>query len=224
MTPRKDALDPLDAVVDLGGIARKFLAERQRGRVLQMGSADLHDRIPALRLARQAAHASSQRRKQLHVHGARRGNVHRRREAVVRRLALVHMIVGVDRLLAAALARQDLVGASRDHFVRVHVRLGARAGLPDDERELAVEVAARDFRRGLLDDFGDLGIESADAGIHPRRGLLDEAERVDDLERHLLARSEREILDRALGLRAPIGVGRELRSVRSCRSRCGLRC
>ena len=55
-----------------------------------------------------------------------------------------------------------------------------------------------------------LGVEPADPRVHPRRGLLDEAERVDDLERHLLARAEREILDRALGLRAPISVGRDL--------------
>ncbi len=64
------------------------------------------------------------------------------------------------------------------------------------------------------------GIEPADAGIHPRRRLLDEAEGVDDLDRHLLARAEREILDRTLGLRAPIGSRRGPRSGRSCRFRC----
>ena len=117
------------------------------------------------------------------------------------------MVVGVDRLLAAALAGQDLVGAAGDHLIGVHVRLGARSGLPDDQRELVVEVAARDFGGRLLDRLGELGVEPADARIHPRRRLLDEAQRVDDLERHLLARAEREILDRALGLRAPIGVG-----------------
>src|SRR6185503_17357356 len=61
----------------------------------------------------------------------------------------------------------------------------------------------------LLDDFGDLGIEAADPRIHPRGRLLDEAERMDDLERHLLARAERKILDRALGLGAPIGIARD---------------
>ena len=40
-------------------------------------------------------------------------------------------------------------------------------GLPDDQRELAVEIAARDLRRGLLDRFGDLRIEPADAGHSP---------------------------------------------------------
>ncbi len=116
------------------------------------------------------------------------------------------MVVGVDRLLAAALAGQDLVGAAGDHFVGVHVRLGARPGLPDDQRELVVEVAARDFAGRLLDRLGELRLEPADARVDPRRGLFDEAQGVDDLERHLLARAEREIPDRALGLGAPICV------------------
>src|SRR6185437_5100372 len=89
-------------------------------------------------------------------------------------------------------------------------RLGARPRLPDDQRELAVEIAARDLARRLLYDLGDLRIEAAEPRIHPRRGLLDEAERVDDLERHLLFRPKREILDRALGLRAPIGIRGDL--------------
>ena len=53
-------------------------------------------------------------------------------------------------------------------------------------------------------------IEAADPRVHARRSLLDETERVDELERHLLARTEGEVLDRPLGLRAPIGVRRDL--------------
>src|SRR4029453_2505460 len=46
--------------------------------------------------------------------------------------------------------------------------------------------------------------------LHPRRRLLDEAQGVDDLERHLLAWPEGEIPDRTLCLRSPIGVRRDL--------------
>ena len=68
------------------------------------------------------------------------------------------------------------------------------------------------------------GVEQADPRVHPRRRLLDEAERVDDLDRHLLARAEREIADRALGLRAPIAVGRDLDRPEAVASRCGCSC
>src|SRR5206468_10071536 len=61
--------------------------------------------------------------------------------------------------------------------------------------------------RRLLDDFGDLGVEAANAGVDPRRRLFDETERMDDLERHLLLLAEGKVLDRALGLRPPISVG-----------------
>jgi hypothetical protein len=109
------------AIFDLRGIGREFLAERQRSRVLQMGAADLHDRIPPFRLVGQPLVHHLQRREQLHVHGLRRRNVHGRWEAVVRRLALVHMVVRMNRRLAAALAGENLIGSAGDHLIGVHV-------------------------------------------------------------------------------------------------------
>ena len=47
MHPRQHAFDPGDAVLDLRRIAGEFLAQRQRRRVLQVGAADLDDRVPA---------------------------------------------------------------------------------------------------------------------------------------------------------------------------------
>ena len=191
--PRHDPFDPVDAVGKLRSIAGEFLAQGQRRRVLQVGAADLDDRVPALRLVGQSFMHLPERGEQPLVNRSSRGDMHGRREAVVRRLALVHVVVRVDRLLAAAIATKDLVGAAGDHLIGVHVRLRARPGLPDDQRELAVEIAAGDFGGGLLDRLGKLRVEAADARVHPRRGLLDEAQRMDDLQRHLLARAEREI-------------------------------
>src|SRR3546814_15283113 len=57
------------------------------------------------------------------------------------------------------------------------------------------------FRSG-----GQARIESM-AAIHPRRRLLHDGQRVDDADRHALIGTEGEILDAALGLRAPIGAG-----------------
>ena len=100
--PGQHRLDPGDARFDLEGIARKFLAERQRGRVLEMGAADLDDPVPARRLRGEPAVDGVERRKEPLGDRARGGDVHRGREAVVGRLALVDMIVGVDRRFAAA--------------------------------------------------------------------------------------------------------------------------
>ena len=116
----------------------------------------------------------------------------------------------MDGLLAAAGAGQRLIGAAGDHLIGIHIRLGAGAGLPDDQRELAVEVAPRHLARRLLDRLGDLGTEIAQPCVHPRRRLLHIAKRMNDLGRHPFALAEREIGDRTLGLSAPIAVPRDL--------------
>ena len=135
----------------------------------------------------------------------RRCHVHRGGEAVVGGLALVDVIVGVDRRFAAALAGEDLVGAPGDHLVDVHVGLGAAAGLPDHQRELIVQSAMRDFLGGFLDGIGKLRVQTVLA-VDPRGGLLDQRHGMHDRHRHSLGRAERKVLDTALGLRAPIGV------------------
>ena len=102
-------------------------------------------------------------RNELMACGERGGDVERGREAVVRGLGAVDVVVGVDGRLAAALPRQQLVGAAGDHLVDVHVGLGARTGLPDHERKLTVELAGRDFGGGRLDRFGLVGGEAVSA-------------------------------------------------------------
>src|SRR3546814_6841174 len=109
----------------------------------------------------------------------RTGDVQRGRKAVVRRLAAIDVVVRVDRRLAAARAGENLVGAARDHLVGVHVALGAAAGLPDDERELAVEPTRGDFCGGLFDGVGLFGGKPVLA-VEPRRRLLEQRERGDD--------------------------------------------
>jgi hypothetical protein len=103
----------------------------------------------------------------------------------------------------AARAAEQLGGPVGDDLVGVHVAAGAAAGLVDDQREVVVEPSGRDLAGGLLDRRGEIGRQAVRA-VDPRGGLLDVAERVDDLERHALA--DVEVLDRALGLRAPQSV------------------
>jgi hypothetical protein len=62
-------------------------------------------------------------------------------ETVIGGLAAIDMVIGMDGAFAAALSGQQFVGIARDHLIDVHVRLGAGAGLPDDERKLVVQLA-----------------------------------------------------------------------------------
>ena len=162
---RRDARDPER---HLRGIAGEFLAERHRRRVLEMGAADLDDVGEGFRLVVEGAVKVAQRRQQARFDLARRGDVHGGREGVVRRLAAVDVIVRVHRRFAAALAAERLVGEARDDLVGVHVRLGAGAGLPDDERELVVVLALHHLGGRGGDRVGDPRLELAEVLVDER--------------------------------------------------------
>ena len=144
------------------------------------------------------------------------GDMHGRRIGVVRRLAHIDVIVGMHRLLRAHDAAQHLDRPVGDHLVGVHVRLRARAGLPDDQREMVVELAVDHLLRGLDDRLADLRVEPLQFHVGFGSGALDDAERTHDGERLLLP-AYLEIAERALRLRAPIAVGRHFdRAERVC--------
>ena len=115
------------------------------------------------------------------------------------------MVIRVDRMLAAARAGERFIGDAGNHFIDVHVGLGAAAGLPDDEGELIVMLASRHGGGGGFDGVC-LGGDQPMMAVHPRRSLLHDGQRMDDANRHLLHRAEREIFDAPLRLRTPIGV------------------
>ncbi len=94
---RHGTLDPRDHAFHLRDIAGEFLTQRQRGRVLGVGTADLDDVVEFLRLGLQRILHVVQRRQQAVGELDHRGNVHRGGEGVVGRLAAVHRIVRVDR-------------------------------------------------------------------------------------------------------------------------------
>ena len=199
--------DARDAGRHLRGIAGEFLAERQRRRILGVGAADLDDGTEFFGLRLQRGLQMCQRRQQPLRDFFRRRDMHRGREAVVRRLAHIDVIVGMDRRFLAALAAEHFVGAVGDHLVDVHVGLGAGAGLPHRQREMIVELAVDDLLRRLHDGLCAARIERSERQIGFRRGALDDGERADDRARHALL-ADAEIIARALGLRAPVAVRR----------------
>src|SRR5690606_12334266 len=123
-----------------------------------------------------------------------------------RRLAAVDVVVGVHRRLAAQRLARQLAGAVRDDLVDVHVRLGARAGLPYDEREVVVEVAGEDLVADARDEVGLVAPEPRELGVPLRGGPLEHGEAADHLAGHPLP-ADLEVLARALGLGPPVAVG-----------------
>ncbi len=108
---------------------------------------------------------------------AERGEMHGRREDVVRALAHVDVVVRVH----------VLAGERGDHLVRVHVRARARAGLEDVDRELVVVLALGDRIAGGGNPLRLLGIEQPERGVRPSRSGLDPAEPARDGNRNRLA-------------------------------------
>ena len=91
----------------------------------------------------------------------------------------------MHRRVLAALAAEQLVGAIREHFVRVHVVRRAGAGLIRIDDELIAMLAGEHFVGRLHDRVGELGVEAARLLVRQRRGLLDPDLRVDErVERH----------------------------------------
>lgn len=189
-------------------VGAHFLAKRDGGGVLQVGAADLDDVGPGGLLGAERGGQRAQRGEQTIAGFERDRDVHRSWEGVVRGLAAVDVIVWVDGRFAAANPGQQFVGAARDHLVRVHIGLRAAAGLPDHQRELIVVQAVGDFGGGFLDRVGERGVEAVLA-VDLCGGLFDAAERADQRDGHSLA-ADGEIGDRALRLRAPIGLGGHL--------------
>ncbi|MNN21616.1 hypothetical protein D3C81_1349450 [compost metagenome] len=202
-------LDALDAVGDLLRVAAELLTQGQGRGVLGVGAADLDDVGPGLGLGVQGGVQVLQRRQQVVDHLLGAGDVHGRRIGVVRRLAHVDVVVGVDRLLGAHLAAQHLDGAVRDDFVGVHVRLGARTRLPDHQREVVVQLAFDHFIGGGDDGVGQLGVQLAQVAVGLGGGAFDDAQGPDDGQRHLFP-ADLEVAERALRLSAPVAVGGDL--------------
>ena len=190
--PAQRALDPLDAEPHLRGVAAELLAEGDRDRVHQMRAARLDDIGEALGLGAQRLLQPLHRRQQVVGDLAQGGEVDRRGEDVIGRLAHVDVVVGMGRV----------AGELGDHLVGVHVRGGAGAGLEDVDRELVVVFAGGDRVARFGDLRGEIRVEPAELAVGPRRGGLEPAEPAHDRNRNRLA-GNREVVNRFRRLAAP---------------------
>ena len=135
-------------------------------------------------------------------------NVHGRGEGIVGGLGHIDVIIGVQQLLA-----DDLITPVGDDLIGVHVGLRAGAGLPHDQREVIVQLAADHLVAGLR-DCGQLLVRQLlglQGMVSHSGSLLQDAESVNNLSRHCLdAYADGEIFMRTLGLGAPVPISRYL--------------
>ena len=111
----------------------------------------------------------------------------------------------MDRLLGAHLAAENFNRAVGDHFIGIHVGLRAGPGLPDDKREMLVQLAFNDFLGCGDNRFSQFRLKALQRHISARGGLFDNAERPDNGVR-LLFPANLEIAQGTLRLCAPVTV------------------
>ena len=208
--------DPFDPLANLMRVAREFLTQRQWCCVLGVGPADLDDVFEFFRFrlkrSRQFVETGQQNITRLKTDA----HVHRGGERVVRRLAHVAVVVGVNRGLGPHHAAQNFNRAVRDDLVRVHVRLGTGTCLPNNQREVVIEFAVDHFLRGLADRVADFGLHVAEFDVCLGAGLFDSAEGADDRNR-LAFPSDGEVDDRTLCLCAPVFVCGDFKRAKAVR-------
>lgn len=189
-------------------VRRELLAQGHRHRVLKLGAPHLEDVAELLGLGREGLAQDGHRVEQF-PYGDDRGDVDGRRVDVVRRLAQVDMLVGVQMPVVALVMAQDLQGPVGDHLVGVHVRRGPGAALDDIDDELVVQLpAGPDLPAGGGDRVGPLRVEQPEVLVGPGRGLLDGGERIDQVRVGGDRRTgDGEVLDGAQGVHAPVRLG-----------------
>jgi hypothetical protein len=210
-------LDALNAKVELGNVARELLAQSQGSGVLQMGATDLDELLPLVTLLLEGVAQAGEGGQQRLLEVEDGGNVHDGGEGVVGRGRHVDVVVGVDGLLGAHGAAENLNGAVGDDLVGVHVGLGARPRLPDDEGEVVDELEGSDLFGSLLDGLAELGVETE---LHVDRGgsALENAKGADNGRGHaVLGLVDLEVLEGALRLGAPVAVGGDLELAKGIR-------
>ena len=118
-------------------------------------------------------------------------------EGVVRALGLVAVIVRVQQLLA-----RNFVAAVCNDLVHIHIGLGAAAGLPDCEREVAAELARANFFADGGNELCLLLVQNAEAAVCESGRFLQIGKGGDNFGGNFLI-PDFKVLEASLCLRAP---------------------
>src|ERR1700692_1102849 len=112
----------------------------------------------------------------------------------------------MDRRVASQCCAGKLATAVGDHFVDVHVELGAAARHPDMQREHVVMLASQNFVKGLNDQIGALIVKPLAVAVRDGGGFLQGGVGRNHFSGNQVL-PDAEMLERALGLSTPELVG-----------------
>ena len=102
----------------------------------------------------------------------RRGDGHGGWKAIVRALTQIDVVIGMNRLFLAERRSENFIGAICNHFIGVHVALGARACLPDNQRKVVDELRAYYFIRGHNNGIRQPGFKLSQSLVTKGSGLF----------------------------------------------------
>mmetsp|Transcript_15280 Transcript_15280/g.35221 ORF Transcript_15280/g.35221 Transcript_15280/m.35221 type:complete len:210 (-) Transcript_15280:193-822(-) len=149
-----------------------------------------------------------------YMHGGRKG--------VVAGLSHVDVVVGVDGGFGSDGTAQNLDRAVRQDLVDVHVGLGARSGLEDDQGEVLVQLSVHDLVRGLRNRASNRGFHLSDLGVVFGAAFFDQGHGVDNLEGHLgFGPADGKVYQRSLGLASVEAVGWDVQGTHAVRFNAG---
>ena len=172
-----------------------------------MGSAGLDNALILFFQFPEGGNQLIQSRQELILNGDHCCNVHGGGEGVIGGLGHIDVIVGMQQLAA-----DQFIAPVGNDFIHIHIGLGTGAGLPDHQREVVSQFSGNHFIRSGAD-----GCEFLTGHLFRFQGVVcqggtffQNAEGMDDFRGHRLpANTDGEILNGALGLGAPVFVGRD---------------
>jgi hypothetical protein len=188
----------------------ELLLERHRDGILQLRAPDLQDAREFGGLQAERVRQRVELRQQA-LDRAAQPDLERGRIAVVRALAAVDVIVGMESRVPALRQPGELKAEVGDHLVDVHVGRRAGASLHDVDDELVAQSALLDLLARAIDQIGLGALECADLGVRARGGLFDAGKAEDQIgvDRDRPA-ADRKVVQRTAGVDAPVGVARDL--------------
>ena len=190
--------------LDRRGVGAELLAQPHGDRILHVSASRLEYMMKLFALLCQCGDKVIERGVKFFELQQRR-QTHGAREDIVSRLPIVDVVVGMNVLVLAERAAQQLGGAVGDDLVAIHVEADAGARLEDVHYEFVIPLALLNFLSGRNDRVGRLFVNQSQLAVSFGGRLLHHRDRAD--ERAVGAQpADGKVLHRTRGLNSVVNV------------------